>query len=136
MTFFLIASITSYWEPVVPATLHRTRTSAENFLISFHLCSSFCRFPRRRQEQLIAMLLTKQGVTRRGRDKAIKATAAKEGRMCFTGGSEHQESTVVGCEAAHSRKGPDKTPTILFTFSPTTKIAQGRNYLLHRLMAC
>ena len=76
------------------------------------------------------MLLTKQGVTRRRRDKATEVTAAKEGGMCFTGGSEHQESTVVEWEAAHSRKAPDKTPTILYTFSPTTKIALGRNYLL------
>lgn len=72
------------------------------------------------------MLRTKRGLARGSRDKATEATAAEEGGTCFPGGSGHRESPAVGREEAHSRKGPDTTPTILFTFSLTTKIALGR----------
>lgn len=57
-------------------------------------------------------------------------TEAEEGGTCFTGGSE---STVVGRKEAHSRKGPNTALTMLFTFSPTTKIILGRNYWLAKV---
>lgn len=52
-------------------------------------------------------------------------TAAEEREMCFTGESEHQESTVVGWDEVHRRERPDTIPTILVTFTlhSTKKIA-------------
>lgn len=85
MTFFLVASVLSYQKPVVLATPHRTWTSSQTVLISFHLCNSFCQLPRRGQQQLTPVLLTERGLTRRWRDKATKVMAAGHRRDIFHG---------------------------------------------------
>lgn len=99
--FSLIACVISYQKLVVLATVYRTWTSSQTFLICFNLCKSFCQFSRRgQQQQLTSVLLTERGLTRTWRHKATKVMAAGHRRNIF-----HRWVWAPGKHSSTEQKG-------------------------------